>query len=383
MADATVTAEMRMDNKQFVDAAKKSTNEIRQIKQESRQLAKEIGGVNSVTNGLASIMSGNLSQGIASVSAGLNGLAPKVMAVLGPLGLVVAAFTAAYQAGKKLDSVIGISDKIAKRFGGDTSATDELARQTAIMRERRQGMQEAARLADESAVMAEKRLKGVARLDADFARESAEVRKQLSEATNNDVRAALQNRLDMMTTFHEQDVAATRQAEAEKLAAVKAAEDAKAKAAQMASESRTKSLKDENERMRIAMLEGVNKVQAQFEKTIADINAQIEAAESPEQKAILEERKVLVSEQRQRDIDALEPAAEVADQRRVSLPRRADSMASVGGFLGGERLGLQAPKTEEKLQLENNRILQTNVVAVRDLAQKVEQLSSAMTGGVI
>jgi hypothetical protein len=386
MADATVTAEMRMDNKQFLEASKASTQQMNLIKRQSADLSREIAGANSVSTGLAQIMSGNLSAGFAAVSTGLNGLAPKVIALLGPIGLVVAAFTAAYQAGKKLDSVIGISDKIAARFDR-TGETDELAKQTAIWRARRQGIHSAAKLEDESAQMAEKRLKGVAKLDADFARESAEIRKQISEATNDDVRAALQNRLDMMTTFHAQDVAATRQAEAEKLAAVKAAEDAKAKAAQMASESRTKSLKDENERMRIAMLEGVNKVQAQFEKTIADINAQIEAAESPEQKAILEDRKVMVSEQRQRDLDALEPAAEVAaevaEQRRVSLPRRADSMASVGGFLGGERTGLPIQQKQERLQQENNQALKTNATAIQQLTTQVEQLASAMTGGVV
>jgi hypothetical protein len=239
-----------------------------------------------------------------------------------------------------------------------------------------------------------------------------------------------------MTTFHAQDVAAAKQAEAEKLAAVKAAEEAKAKAVQMATESRTKSLQDENERMKIAMLDGVNKVQAQFEKTMADINAQIEAAETPEQKAILEERKVLVSEQRQRDLDALQPAenklqaqfeksiadinaqiesaetpelkaileerkvlvsekhqrdldalqpGEKADeQRRVSLPGRADSMAAVGGFLGGERPGLlQVQQKQERLQQENNQALKNNAAAIQQLTTQVEQLSSAMTGGIV
>jgi hypothetical protein len=404
--------------------------------------------------------------------------------LLGPIGLVVAAFTAAYQAGKKLDSLIGISDAVAKRFGGDTSATDELAKQTAILRARREGRTEAAKIDDESAALADRRLKGVAKLEADYARESAAIQKKLSITKNSDVKAALQSRLDMMKTFHTQDVAAAKQAEEEK-----------AKAMQAATESRTRSLRDENERMQIAMLDGVAKVQAQFEKTIKDINEQIAEAETPEQKTILEQRKVIVEEQRDRDLAALRPEQKTEsitallaeftrtisdlneqiaktdapeqkmvlekektivkeqtikqlaalrpeqktesmtallaeftrkisdlneqiaktdapeqktilekektivkeqtikqlaalqpeqkkEERRVSLARSADNMATVGGFLGRERTGLSSMSKQERLYQENNKALKINGEAIQTLTAQVEQLASAITGGV-
>ena len=140
-----------------------------------------------------------------------------------------------------------------------------------------------------------------------------------------------------------------------------------------------------NERMRIATLDGMDKIQAEFERRIREIDAEIESPDAtPEQRQLVQDRRRMVSEQRQRDLDAIDTRNQPAQESRrtAMLAPRADSMASVGGFLGGERLGLQAPKTSEKLQLENNRILQTNVTAVRDLTEQVQQLASTMSGSV-
>jgi hypothetical protein len=385
VADATVTAQMRMDNRQFLDATKQSTNEIRKVKAESKLLSRELTGVNSVSQGLAAVMTGNLSNGLASVSRGLSDLAPKAMAALGPIGLVVAALGAGVAAGRRLDSVLGISERIGRRFGGDTSDTDAMAVDTAFLRQRREAGVEAERIAAESARMAQQRLKGAAKLEADHAREVAEIRQRMSETTEPAIRSALRDRLHMMQSFHAQDVAAVREAEAAKLAAVKEAEAAKARAIQNASDQRTRNLSAETEAMRIAMLEGMARVEAEFDRETRRIDEQIAAPDTTtEQRGLLDEQRRIASQRRQRALDQLQQDQDQPEARRVDrgIPMRADSMASVGGFMGGERLNMPAQQKAERLQIENNQALKNNAQAVAALTDQVQGLASAMTGGV-
>jgi hypothetical protein len=406
MADARITAEMTMDNAQFIAASKSSTAAMNQVKKESSDLARQISGATSVSNGFAAVLRGDLAGGIAAIGNGLNGLAPKIMALLGPLALVAGAFAAAYKAGKELDKLVGISDAVAKRFGGNTQQTDVMAVQTAGMRQRRESASQAAKIEDETAKIALDRLKGVAKLDAEYAKESAEIKKQIEAAKIAVVRNALQSQLDAITAFHRQDVEAAKTAEAEKLAAVKRAEAEKIEAAKMASASRTDQIKAENESMFISTLQGVNRIQAEFEREMADVQKQIEDPQAtPEQRAMLEERKTMISATRQQRLDEAEAKrieAEKPEEIALNV-RRIDSMQAVGGSLGGERANLPVVDQEVGRQMAanageranlpiieretrerqaNNVALKNNATAITALTTQIQSLTDAMTGGI-
>ncbi len=384
MADATVRSEMRMDNRQFMEATKNSTFAIKQVKAESREMAKEIGGANNAANGLAAIMNGNLSQGLASLSSGMAALAPRIMAVLGPIGLIVAAFSAAYAAGRKLFDmgITDFSDKLVSAFGTTTAGTDETARQTAALRARRVGREQAAKIDDESAKLAERRLEGVAKLEADYARETAKIQAQMEKAKSDEVKASLQSRLDMLAGFHAQDVEATKQAEREKAEAVARAEQLKADAIATATKTRTEQIADENERMRIAAMEGADKIAAEYARRIRKAEEEMTApGTTPEQKALLQERTTMLSDEREKAMaEAMEKP--IAAQQAPRLPMRMDSLAAVGGFMGGERVNLPVKSKGEQLQAENNQTLKQNIAAVQDLTTQVQTLAASMTGGV-
>jgi hypothetical protein len=383
MADARITAEMTMDNAQFIAASKASTAAMNQVKKESSDLARQISGATSVSNGFAAVLRGDLSTGIASIGNGLNGLAPKIMALLGPLALVAAAFTAGYKAGKELDKLIGISDAVARRFGGNTQATDVLAVQTAGMRQRRQAREQAAKIEEETAKLAQDRLKGVAKMEAEYANESAAIRKQIEAAKTDVVRNALQSQLDAITAFHRQDVEAAKTAEAEKLAAVKRAEAEKIEAAKMAGASRTDQIKAENESMFISTLQGVNRIQAEFEREYADVQKQIEDPQAtPEQRALLEERKTMISADRQKRLDEEDARANEQPERMALNVRKIDSMQAVGGSLGGERANLPVIEREVRERQANNAALRNNAEAITALTTQIQGLTDAMTGGV-
>lgn len=384
MADARITAEMTMDNAQFIAASKASTAAMNNVKRESADLAKQISGVTRVSNGLASVMRGDLATGIASIGNGLNGLAPKIMALLGPLALVAGAFAAAYKAGTELDKLVGISDAVAKRFGGNTQETDVMAVQTAGMRQRRQSREQAAKIEEETAKLAQDRLKGVAKMEAEYANESAAIRKQIEAAKTDVVRNALQSQLDAITAFHRQDVQAVKTAEAEKIAAVKRAEAEKIEAAKLASQSRTDRIKAENESMFINTLQGVNRIQAEFEREMADVQKQIEDPQStPEQRALLEERKTMISANRQKRIDEEDaPVVDEPAQRMALNVRKVDSMRSVGGSLGGERANLPVVERAAREQQENNKALKSNAAAITALTTEIRTLSDTMSEGV-
>lgn len=384
MADAKITAEMTMDNAQFIAASKASTSAMNQVKKESADLAKQISGATSISNGFAAVLRGDLAGGIASIGNGLNGLAPKIMALLGPLALVAGAFAAAYKAGKELDKLAGISDAVAKAFGGNTQETDVMAVQTAGMRQRRQSRQEAATIEEETAKLATERLKGVAKMEADYAKESAAVRKQIEEAKTQVVRSALQSQLDAITNFHRQDVQAAKAAESEKVAAIKRAEAEKIEAAKLASQSRTDQIKAENEQMFIDTLEGVNRIHAEFEREMADVQKQIEAPDAtPEQKALLEERKTMISANRQKRLDEAEAQPEQKEAKGMALNvRKLDSMQTVGGSLGGERMNLPVVEREVRERQANNQALKNNAAAITELTTQIQGLTDAMTGGV-
>jgi vacuolar-type H+-ATPase subunit I/STV1 len=383
MAEAVVRAQMTMDAGQFTDAVKKSTHEMKKVKAESADLQRSIGGMNQVAQGFGAVLSGNVSQGLAAVGGGLNALAPKIMAVLGPIGMVAAAFTAAYAAGKKLFDigVTDFSDRLVSAFGTTTDETDETARQTAILRARREGRQEAAKIEDENARLAEQRLEGVAALDAKFARQEAEIRKQMEKAKTDDVRAALQSRLEMLSGFHAEDVAAVKKAEQDKAEAVKRAEEMKAEIVRTQTKNRTEQIADENERMRIAAMdEGPDKIAAEYEVKIRKVQEEIDKPETTaEQRTMLEDRASMLSDERQRAIEEAqtEPAKEVP-----RLPIRMDSLAAVGGFMGGERVNLPVVSKQEQAQIDNSTALKQNGEAIRQLTDQVATLASAMTGGV-
>jgi len=392
MADATIKAEMTMDNEQFKKAARESTAELKRVKAESSGLAVKMSGANNVANGLASVMKGNLSAGLASVGSGLNALCPKLMALLGPIGLVVSAFTVAYEAGKKLAERTGFDNWVQKQFGVPTDKETDaemaaLTKRLDKITEQRHGRRDAAQIKDESGRMAEDRLSGVAKIDAAFARESEEVEKKIDAAKNDDVRNALMARMEMLRAFHQQDVEAATKAEVEKLKAyteteakkleaVKRAEDAKAAAVTR----RTESIGDENDRMRVSAMEGAAKIQAEYAMRMKAVERQIaEPGTTTEQRGLLEEQLTLLSEEREREIQ--QSASKAIRQPMIS--RAADQMASVGGFLGGERMGLQIQNKAEQLQKQNNQILSTNTTAIQSLTEQVQALSGAMTGGVM
>jgi hypothetical protein len=410
MADARISAEMRMDNTQFIAAAQNSTAAMKQVKTESAELAKEISGATSIANGFASVLRGDLSTGIASIGNGLNGLAPKIMALLGPLALVAGAFAAAYKAGKELDRLTGISDAVARRFGGDTSATDALAAQTEAnrkaRRERQAAAEEAQKIEDETRKKAEARLRGIAKMESDYAKESAAIRKQIEEAKTSVVKNALQAQLDAITSYHKQDVAAAKAAEQEKLESVRRAEAAKIEAAKIASENRTEQIRNENERMFISSLEGVNRIQAEFERSVNDVQKEIDDAETtPEQRALLEQRKELIVAERQRRLDELDQIEQAKDAGGgAATMRPVDSFRAVGGQLGSDRgdiAAMQNQMRERQSQIAdgsygvtavaekdirerqiNTQVLKNNVQAISVLTSEIRSLAEAMSGGV-
>jgi len=120
---------------------------------------------------------------------------------------------------------------------------------------------------------------------------------------------------------------------------------------------------------------------AEFTRKISDLNEQISKTDAPEQKTILEKEKTIVKEQTIKQLAALQPEQK-KEERRVSLARSADSMATVGGFLGRERTGLSSMSKQERLYQENNKALKINGEAIQTLTAQVEQLASAITGGV-
>ena len=391
MADATIRAKMTMDNGQFLQAARESTAELKRVKAESSGLAVKMSGANNVANGLASVMKGQLSAGFASVGSGLSALCPKLMALLGPIGLVTAAFGAAYKAARALSESTGLDKWMQKQFSSpeDAEVLEKIKRldqEAKQRREQRQAQKETAQIKDESGRMAEERLRGVAKIDAAFARESEETQKKIDAAKNDDVRNALMDRMEMLRAFHQQDVEAATKAEVEKLKAyteteakkleaVKRAEDAKAAAVTR----RTESIEDENDRMRVSAKEGTAKIQAEYAMRMKAVERQIaEPGTTTEQRGLLEEQLTLLSEEREREIQ--QSASKAIRQPMIS--RAADQMASVGGFLGGERVGLQIQNKAEQLQKQNNQILTSNTTAIQSLTEQVQALSGAMTGDV-
>ena len=220
-------------------------------------------------------------------------------------------------------------------------------------------------------------------MEADFADESAAIRKKIEAAKTEVVKNALQSQLDAITAFHRQDVDAAKQAEAEKVAAVKRAEAEKIEAAKLASQSRTDQIKAENERMFTSTLQGVNRIQAEFEREMAAVQKQIDDPQAtPEQRALLEERKTMISADRQKRLDE-EEARGIAQPQSMALNvRKIDSMQAVGGSLGGERMNLPVVEREVRERQENNRALKNNAAAIQTLTTEIRTLSDAMTGGV-
>jgi hypothetical protein len=206
----------------------------------------------------------------------------------------------------------------------------------------------------------------------------------MEAAKTDDVRAALQARIDMLTAFHDADVDAARKAEQEKADAVKRAEQIKADTVRAATKNRTEQIADENERMRIAAMEqGPGKIAAEYEVKIRQVQEEIDKPETTaEQRTMLQDRAAMLASQRQKAMEdatakSVEPQAEAA-----RLPVRMDSMAAVGGFMGGERVNLPVASKQEQAQADNSAALKQNGEAIRMLTEQVSSLASAMTGGV-
>jgi len=404
MADATIKSEMTMDNGRFLAATRESTASLRQVKNESREMAKQMSGANNVANGLASIMKGNLTQGLASVGSGLNALAPKIWAALGPIGLIVGAVMVAITAFKQLNKAVESAFNWISNYESkaEKAANAQRERESVLRKEKLAGMRKAQELDDETQRMAEQRLEGVAKLEADHARKTADLQKRIAKEKNEDIKNALQNRLAMMAGFHAQDVAAVKQAEAEKVEAVQRAEEAKLAAAKQAeadkiaasrqaSLNRVEQIADENERMRISTLSGAEKLKAEYDRKVKEIYRQMDAPATIDEQidgldvaknVLLQDRLELLKVEFQKEMAAAQEQPSQAEIQQAQLPRRMDAMAAVGGFLGGERTSLPVVSRAEQLQAENNQALKQNVAAVDKLTEQVGDLAAAMTGGV-
>jgi hypothetical protein len=158
--------------------------------------------------------------------------------------------------------------------------------------------------------------------------------------------------------------------------------------------------------MFISTLQGVNRIQAEFEREMADVQKQIEDPQAtPEQRAMLEERKTMISATRQQRLDEAEAKrieAEKPEQMALNV-RRIDSMQAVGGSLGGERANLPVVEQEVGRQMAanageranlpiieretrerqaNNVALKNNATAITALTTQIQSLTDAMTGGI-
>jgi len=320
MATAELKAVLGIDSKDYETGIKKVTGETRSFQSEIQKSGQALRQTSKVVSGFQQIAAGNFAQGIASMIGGLTKLGDKAAAVTVQIGAAFAAFGAGYQIGKRLDEMLGLSDRISRAIVGpidrglDQSDPVKAAREANRERWDQMGGEERAaavrkEMEDDLGPMASQREK----LEKEYGNKIAEEKAKQAKVTTDVEYKAHQERIVQLEQFYAQELVLLDRAEREK--------EAKAKQA----------LSDDEAR-------------------------RAQAAEREQQRAVAAQKRIDDAVAKEQETTAKRIAAVRGREfTQTGQGIRVDSMAATGGLVGGGRAGLQQKSKELQVAMESLR----------------------------
>lgn len=226
---AKLKALLHLDNTAYKQGIQDATGQTVSFKREVRATNDSLAQTSKMSAGLAAIFQGNLVRGIKLVTQSLVGMNTSLGKIVGSLGAIGAAAGAGWMAGRKLDEKFGISKKFSdwmnKLSPEEQALRDKMDAETAGMRKERRGQESsrgrAAGIAEDTEEMRRKRLKGLEKIEAEFAHDIAAIDESMNAAVFDSERAAWRDRMQLRKQMYDEDVLAFKAAEAKKVAAIK------------------------------------------------------------------------------------------------------------------------------------------------------------------
>jgi len=328
-AVAELKALLGLDTTAYKTGANDALRSTRALQSGIKDNADQIRRSSAITNGFASILSGNVVQGLNSMAEGFKTTTSAATRYAVALGAVAGAAAAGWQIGKKLDESLGISDKFSAWYNkgggldnpeGDKFRAKMIDRKTLEM-ERERG--------SEYVKLRTKLTKDLAEIDKD-----AEKQKQgRSGGLSAPEQEAFERRRESVRKAYAEDARKMQQEEKEK--------NAEMLAGQLSADDKIVAKQRMTQR----------KLESEIEKARKEGNTELEAT--------LKERL---------DITQQQAAADLGKENMRLSNFQQSSMEQVGAFFGGPRQDAYSPMVS--LMHRNANIAQ----ASHDTLNRIEQL---------
>jgi hypothetical protein len=308
-----------MDNSEYVAGMKDATGKTLEFRRQLADTNASLARTASISRGLNQVFSGQLVGGIRSIVEGLKGVPPAATRAVASLGSIAAAATAGWMAGKKLDSMLGLSEKISNWYSGgpiDKGAMTEGKR----LRAQRQGRERAGEIDVDTEKERIGGLKGVEKLTAQLALDEAEAVREKAAVVSQAEKDAWDRRMTVLRQRYATEKAAIEQEEKDKADAIR---------------------KKQEQRERQATRQEA-KVQERAAEEIARINER-----------------------------------EFSAGRGVSQ----DQAAAMGGKIGAQRGGLAVADRQLQVAIETNKRQEEIARVNKEMNESLKEIRDRLTGG--
>jgi hypothetical protein len=299
----------------MASSAKTATSEIAKAADGSALTGRSISKTHNITAAFAALARGDFSGAMRSLSSSFTNAEGAAL----KFGGAMAALSAGIAAGRMLNEQFKIPERVSawwnKPSQEEERETEAFYKRRDEAFERRRAKSASEQIKAETQELRDKRLQGVDKLESDKSKEVQSVEAQIRDARSNDEKDALRERLQAIKTFYDEDIAAMKKAEADKKAA------------------HEKAKQEQIERIKKSGQESITRAQESGAERLSSI-------------------------------------------RGVGISP--DSMARVGGMLGGERPGLAAMDKQAKIaeaQLEIDK-------KIHELVEAMNERLAEATGGM-